>query len=219
MGINALGLSNIKKFMPCDSLLSLSYPDMVMSQDELKTITGFQTTAETDFGRWHGRHHRLPETDEVFRKLGINTIRYVDIVASRGREEIFDLNQPQDFGKYDIVLDCGTTEHCANIWQATINAANAVKPGGVIFHTPPLTMLNHGFYCIQPTFYHDLYTQNNWKIELMIVTNGSNSSEVHPTARFQASSECSIYVIAKRLSAEPLKFPIQNKYLTNSSLS
>jgi hypothetical protein len=219
MGINTLGLSYVKKFSPCESLLSLSYPDMVMSQEELNKITGFQTEKETDFGRWHGRKYRLPDTDEVFTRLGISKIRYVDIVASRGREEIADLNLPQDFGKHDIVLDCGTTEHCANIWQATINAANAVKVGGIIIHTPPLTMINHGFYCVQPTFYYDLYTQNNWRIvAMMIGVNSANFTNVHPIARFEAPSESSIYVVAQRNSGEPIKYPIQSKYLNNSSL-
>lgn len=219
MGISALGLNYIKKYFPCESLLSLSYPDMVMSQEELKQTLGFNTTCETNYGSWHGRNHPLPDTEEVFLKMGVKSTRYVDIVASRGKEEIFDLNYPQCLGAYDIVLDCGTTEHCANIWQATLNAANAVKVGGVIFHTPPLTMLNHGFYCPQPTFYHDLYTQNNWQIEILVaISREGQPTPLQPTLRFNAGSNVSSYIIAKRLDGSCLKFPMQSKYLNNPGL-
>jgi len=218
MGIKALGLTAIKRFTPCDSLLSLSYPDMVMSQDELEGVAGFRTFCETDYGGWHGRKHKLPDTAEVFAKLGVKQTRYVDIAASRGVEDIVDLNAPADLGQHDIVLDCGTTEHCANIWQATVIAANAVKVGGVIVHTPPLTMLNHGFYCPQPTFYFDLYTQNGWRIEAMLLTDGEQFADAPRTARFKAPPEFSVYVIAKRLTDTPLTYPTQTKYLNNPGL-
>jgi hypothetical protein len=218
MGLRAFGLDAIKPYLPAKRVLSLSYPDLVMTQDELEAVTGIRTFAETDFGSWHGRDHKLPETEEAFRKLGTEEFRCVDIVASRGCEEVVDLNEPQELGSFDLVLDPGTTEHCANIWQATVNAANAVKVEGVIFHTPPLTMLNHGFFCPQPTFYHDLYTQNGWAIERMAATDGERFGDVPYTARFQLPPEMSLYVIARRLSPAPLTYPTQTKYLRNPAL-
>ncbi len=219
MGLRAFGLHTLLAYLPAKTVLSLSYPDLVMSQDELEAVAGFRTFCENDSGKWHGVAYKLPETVEAFRKLGTETLRCVDIVASRNVEEIFDLNVPQDFGQYDLVIDPGTTEHCANIWQATVNAANAVKEGGIIFHTPPLTMLNHGFFCPQPTFYHDLYTQNGWAIEKLIVTDGAGQyADVPYTGRFKAPAEWSTYCIARRLSPLPLTFPVQTKYLLNPQL-
>jgi hypothetical protein len=218
MGLKALALHVLKPYLPAKRVLSLSYPDLVMHQDELEAVCGFRTFCENDSGAWHGRTHKLPETIEAFRKLGTEEFRCVDIVASRNVEEIVDLNVPQELGEYDLVLDPGTTEHCANIWQATINAANAVKEGGLIFHTPPITMLNHGFWCPQPTFYHDFYTQNGWAIEKMLVTDGERAGEVPMTTRFTCPPDFVLYVLARRHSTTPLAYPTQTKYLLNPQL-
>ncbi len=218
MGLRAFALYTLKPYLPAKRVLSLSYPDLVMTQDELEAVAGFRTFCENDSGKWHGRDHKLPETVEAFTKLGTETLRCVDIVASRNVEEVVDLNYPVGLGSYDLVLDPGTTEHCANFWQATANAANAVKEGGIIFHTPPLTMLNHGFVCPQPTFYHDFYTQNGWKIEQMIATNGEQAAKIPMTGRFQAPEELSLYVVARRLHVATLVYPTQTKYLLHPAL-
>jgi len=220
MGIRPAALKLIAGFFPAKRVLSLSYPDLVMSQDELEAIVGFRTEKESMCGAWHGRKHPLPETAEAFSRLGVEELRCVDIVASRGIEEIADLNYPQDFGAYDMVLDCGTTEHCANIWQATVNAAQAVKVGKVILHTPPLSMVNHGFWCPQPTFYADLYQQNGWDVLAMMLTDGAHAEELNNwTARFKVPPEVSLYVAARRTHDEPLKYPTQTKYLRNPTLT
>lgn len=218
MGLKALGLALLRDYLPAKRVLSLSYPDLVCTQDELEKVWGIRTFAERDFGEWHGLDHQLPETVEAFAKMGTEVFSCVDIVASRGVEQVFDLNAPHDFGEFDLVLDAGTTEHCANVWQATLNAANAVAVGGVIFHSPPLTMLNHGFYCIQPTFYYDFYTQNGWTLEKMLITNGVMQCEAPRTNRFKVDPEQSLYVIARRMTPGPLKAPTQSKYLKNPAL-
>lgn len=219
MGIRATVLANMIPLFPCESLLSLSYPDMVMSQEELEAITGWRAEKETDFGQWHRRDHPLPDTEEVFSRLGVRTVRYVDIVASRGVEEIVDLNRPCELGQHDVVLDAGTTEHCANIWQATVNAAHAVKPGGFIIHTPPLSMLNHGFYCPQPTFYADLYEQNGWEVVGLYGTDFNEYLNVPYFQRFKCIGGLSLYVIARRRDDRPLNYPTQRKYLKNPRLA
>ncbi len=219
MGLKAFGLSLLKPYLPAERVLSLSYPDLVTTQDELEKVWGIRTFAERGFGKWHGVMHPLPETEEAFSKMGTKEFRCVDIVASRGVEEIWDLNEPQDFGEFDLVLDGGTTEHCANFWQATVNAAHAVKVGGVIFHTPPLTMLNHGFVCPQPTFYVDLYTQNGWSIEKLLISDGVRFCDAPRSGRFTVKAEQSLYVIARRLNPAKLKYPTQGKYLKNPTLS
>ena len=218
MGLKALGLAMLQPYLPAERVLSLSYPDLVCSQDELEAVWGIRTLAERDFGKWHGLDFPLPETVEAFSRKGTKEFRCVDIVASRGVEEVFDLNEPQDFGQYDLVIDAGTTEHCANFWQATANAANAVRIGGVILHTPPLTMLNHGFFCPQPSFYHDLYVQNGWHLKPMLITNGVMQCEAPAMGRFTVEPEMSLYVLAKKLHGAPLRYPTQSKYLKNPAL-
>jgi len=219
MGLRAFGLGMLSAYLPAERVLSLSYPDLLVSQAMLEQIWGVRTFAERDFGKWHGLQHPIPETAEAFARKGTKEFRCVDAVPSRGIEEVCDLNEPQDFGEYDLVIDAGTTEHCANFWQATVNAANAVKVGGVIFHTPPLTMINHGFVCPQPTFYYDTYTQNGWALEKMVLSNGEKWCDSPRINRFNMDPDYSIYVIARRLTDAPMKCPTQSKYLNNPKLA
>lgn len=218
MGLRVSALKLLLPYLPAERVLSLSYPDMVMSQDELQEATGFRTERESDSGRWHGKDHPLPETAEAFRLLGTKEFRCVDIVRSRNVEEIVDLNHPADLGQYDLVLDPGTTEHCFNIGQAIINAANAVKVGGLILHTPPLTMLNHGFYCLMPTLFHDFYGQNGWEVLALQMTNGNESAPAPATKRFSAEPELSLYCLARRTIGGKLIYPTQYKYQVNPLL-
>lgn len=103
-----------------------------------------------------------------------SVVECVDIIAHHGSERIADLSVLQNLGQYDVVLDCGTLEHCANVTNAFINAANAVRVGGHIIHHLPLNMLNHGYWNISPVWYADFYRHNRFKLERLEMTvNGS----------------------------------------------
>lgn len=216
LGIKLSGLSVISKILPTD-ILSLSYPDIVCSAEDVELITGIKVDKFTNNNSWHNKPYPLPETVDLFSKMGFS-LKCVDIVASRDIEEIVDLNYPCDLGQYGLVLDCGTTEHCFNIGQALINAANAVKEGGYIFHTPPVSMLNHGFYNLNPTLFYDFYTQNGWDIKFISGEVNNKWFNVEAVARHTVQSEASLMILAQRLNSNPLKFPIQSKYLHNPNL-
>lgn len=216
MGIKASGLEIISKIPRCD-VLSLSYPDIVCDAETVKSITGITVEHFTDSNTWHQKDYPLPETVELFQKMGFS-IKFVDIVASRGIEEIVDLNQPCELGKYGLVLDCGTTEHCFNIAQAIINAASAVEVGGYIFHTPPVSMVNHGFYNLNPTLFYDFYNQNEWEIQFIAGEVNNKWFEIDAVKRQTIPVEASLMVLAKRLPDSTLNYPIQTKYLANPML-
>jgi len=216
LGIKASGLTIISKIEPTN-VLSLSYPDIVCTPEEAQFITGHKPEKFTENNRWHRKDYPLPETVDLFTKMGFS-LKCVDIVASRGIEEIVDLNQPCDLGEYGLVLDCGTTEHCFNIGQALINAANAVKEGGYIFHTPPVSMMNHGFYNLNPTLFYDFYTQNGWEIQFISGEVNNKWFNIDAVGRARVQQEASLMVLAKRLNKQPLKYPIQSKYLNNPML-
>ena len=93
-----------------------------------------------------------------------STLTCVDIVAHHGTERVVDLSVLQDLGKFDLVLDSGTTEHCANICNAYINAASAVKVGGHIIHEVPINMPNHGYWNISPIWFFDFYEANKFVV-------------------------------------------------------
>jgi hypothetical protein len=198
-------------------VLSLGYPDILSSAADIEQRFGVRPTRFHDAGRWHGVTHPLPDTVELFELLGA-TLECVDIVASRGVERIVDLNQPHDLGAYDLVLDGGTVEHCFNIGPAILNAANAVKPGGHVFHTPPLSMVNHGFYNLNPTLFHDFYTQNGWEVVMLRAADRERTYDIDAVARVRVPSELSVFCVARRLGAAPLRFPTQTKYLRNPDL-
>jgi hypothetical protein len=219
VALNRHALALISPYIRGD-VLSLGYPDLLVTPEECRALLGVVPETFTDFGSWHGVKHRLPETHTVFAALGAR-LRCVDITASRGAEEPVDLNYPVQLGSYDLVIDPGTTEHCFNVGVAIMNAANAVKPGGAIFHGPPLSMVNHGFYNFCPTLLHDFYTQNGWVIEAFGARGNLGNGEpvaLHPTQRFGAAPEAALYCVAVRKNDAPLKFPTQTKYLNNPGL-
>lgn len=210
MALTRDSLEILKPILKNRTVLSLGYPDIVLTPGEVKDLLGVEVTTTTQHGKRHGADKPLAETQEVFKKLGCE-LTCVDIVQDRGCEIVRDLNYPQDFGEFDLVLDPGTIEHCFNIGQAILNAANSVKVGGFIFHSPPLSMVNHGFYNISPTLLHDFYAQNGWVIKHMSVRNKDGLQQFHPTGRFKAPPECSVFMVAKKI-IHSYRFPIQTKY-------
>lgn len=201
-------------------ILSLGYPDLLITAEDVKALFEVTPTKFTDSGGWHKKTHPLPETVEFFSLLG-STIDCVDIHASRGVERVVDLNEKHDFGEYDLVIDAGTIEHCCNVGQALMNAVRAVKVGGRIFHVPPMMMMNHGFYNICPTMLHDFYTQNGWTIEHFSARGKLGEVAFHPTQKFSARAVSDLnswmFFLAKK-NGPDLRWPMQTKYMNHPNL-
>jgi hypothetical protein len=216
-------------------LLSLGYPDILADDAALEAAIGAERArvlpTQRDAGaiaRWHGldgRLTRIVESAAFFDALAIECI-VIDIHASRGGERIVDLNAtlPDDLaGQFDLVLDPGTLEHCFNIGAAIANVARAVTVGGYVCHFSPMTMFNHGFYNLNPTFFHDFYTQNGFEIALLKGCVGDPLSaktfDLPPTGRFaDPPANASLVVVAKRTRAGETIWPMQSKYLGNPDL-
>lgn len=219
MAIAHHALSLIAPHMKGMDVLSLGYPDLLLTDAETEEIFGLRAKSHTNRNTRHSRPDPLPETVDILGRF-CKSFECVDIEKFSGVEKIADLNHPQDLGQFDVVLDPGTTEHCFNIGQALMNAANAVRPGGRILHLSPVTMVNHGFYNLCPTLFHDFYKQNGWKIEHMeiraSVGEGKEASDMingKATERFKAMSETGICVLVQRMTDKWLSFPTQTKYL------
>jgi len=204
-------LKKLEPYIRGKKVLSLGYPDLLASIGEIEKGFGYKPQKFTNANQWHGLKDKLPETLEFFERLE-SKLTVVDFTKDHGMEIIADLNYPQDFGEFDLVIDPGTLEHCFNIGQAFLTAASSVKVGGAIFHISPMTMLNHGFYNLNPTLFHDFYVQNGWEIsEMKIVP--SHMPQVMITKRFDTYVEHTIRVLALRKKDGHLKMPIQTKYL------
>lgn len=208
MGLLKSCLDVITPYLPNAHVLLLGYQDLVLAPSEIAALglSGLQQHPTTGH----------VETRAAFtRKLGAASLMIIDRAEIRGGERVVDLNYPQRLGPFDLVVDSGTIEHCFNPGQALLNAAGAVRVGGRIFHTPPLTMLNHGFYNLCPTLLHDFYTQNGWDIELLtgVERKGRGGRfTVPPVDRFDAPSESVMHCLARRVNDAALKIPVQSKY-------
>jgi hypothetical protein len=212
MALPVHALERLAPYMREAKILSLGYPDLLARAKDIKRLFGYEPTKFNEAAKeWHGLQEAAPDTLELMEAIG-SQMTVVDFTDDRGCEVIADLNEPHVLGKFDLVLDPGTLEHCFNIGQAFLNAANAVKVGGRIFHTSPMSMLNHGFYNLCPTLFHDFYKQNGWELaELLVVP--FREPECRATGRFDTHTEHMLRVMAHRRTDAPLVMPIQTKYL------
>lgn len=210
MALPLHALKVIAPYLKGADVLSLGYPDLIASAKQINTLFGITPTRFTEAHKYHGLKDPLPDSEEVFEKVGAN-LTIIDFKQTRGMERVANLNEPHDLGKFDIVIDPGTLEHCFNIGQAMFNVANAVKLDGRVLHISPMNMMNHGFYNICPTFYHDFYTQNGWTADMTILPVRNMQVDAHK--RFFPYMEFIIRCLAFKETEGPLKFPIQTKYL------
>lgn len=210
MGLPHDALTVIAPYLDGD-VLSLGYPDITATKEQVKKLFNYEPTRFIDLRERHGGEEESPDTEELFEHTG-GKLTVVDCFKERGIEIVADLNYPHDLGKFDLVIDPGTCEHCFNIGQALFNAANAVKVGGRILHISPMNMLNHGFYNLCPTLFADLYSQNNWSVELLAARIETNM-QPHAYQRFHNFYEHTLMVVAMRATDAELKFPTQRKYL------
>lgn len=203
------------------NVLALGYPDILATPEQLKELYGIEIEGKRDDAAWHRRDKLglLPDAYELFKALG-STLECVDINVSRGGEKAVDLNYPARLGQFGLVLDHGTIEHCFNIAQALLNAAQAVRTAGYVVHLTPMNMVNHGFYSVSPTLYNDFYQQNGWRIAGLgaIRLKGGPMVKVPNYQRLALTEEMSVFCIAQKLQHKPLIYPTQFKYLANPDL-
>ena len=208
-------------------MLSLGYPDLLVTEDTLKRVSidvsHLSPIPDTDaVARWHSWTGKIYDTTQVLWALGI-TPTYIDIRQSRGVEEIVDLNQPWErTNQYDLVLDPGTLEHCFNIGQAFANVLKCMRVGGHVVHINPCTMINHGFWNLNPTTYKDFYEQNGGAIVSIKALVGPvfdrKLAELPHTKRISLPQEASLLVVARKQNEVPAIWPTQTKYQINPAL-
>ncbi|NUB46538.1 class I SAM-dependent methyltransferase [Fertoebacter nigrum] len=74
-------------------------------------------------------------TETLLARLGYPPIAALDFTDKEGAAHIHDLNLPVPAelqGRFDIVIDGGTTEHVFHIGQALDNCHALLKPGGLL---------------------------------------------------------------------------------------
>lgn len=145
-----------------------------------------------------------------------SSLHCVDIKRHKGNEIVADINYPQEFGRYDLVLDPGTVEHCFNIGRALINAAKSVRLGGRVIHGSPVSMVNHGYYNLCPMVLRDFYETNGFEVEFVGLYDQKNNricEDLKLFARTEVPAESVVVFIAQcNREQNTFKYPIQDLY-------
>jgi hypothetical protein len=90
-------------------------------------------------------------------------------IAVGYKTRVLDLNReglPDDMvARFDTVLNCGTTEHILNQFNAFKCIHEAVKPGGFMIHKVPMTgHTDHGYFTYTSRFFFDLAAYNKYEL-------------------------------------------------------
>ena len=205
-------------------IASMGYPDIISPEPVVRELLGELKFSMLRFRvdsakicKWHGLEpQNIPDSESFFDLLGAALDVY-DIYPTRGNEILCDLNYPMPQKEaYHFVLDVGTAEHCFNIGQALMNMAGLLREGGYIFHGNPFVSGNHGFYGLNPTLFHDFYSQPGFQLEwVKMKAKGPHPAiDVPRTKRFQVDSgEIDIFAYAKRTEVREITYPMQTKYV------
>ncbi|MBK9946885.1 MAG: hypothetical protein IPP12_06855 [Nitrospira sp.] len=125
-------LSRIISSRHSPHLLFLGYPDLLTDEASwpLQSVTWHDAPKRRNTGRvWagHGRAHiknyPMVETKGLFQSLGCE-VTVADAIRRGNEDVVMDLNHPAPenmCGRFDIIIDPGTLEHCFNIAQAFDN--------------------------------------------------------------------------------------------------
>lgn len=107
----------------------------------------------------------------LFELMGFGDVESLDVSPYEGARLLADLNRPLPAtlaghrGRYQLLVDAGSTEHVFNVPQVLRNYHELLAPGGVVIHILPASnYVDHGFYMFSPTFFHDYYTANRWTL-------------------------------------------------------
>lgn len=207
------------------AIASLGYPDVVFYDPaRLRERLGDKILSvkyREDSAAICERHktavHDIPDAESLFEAVGC-TLDVFDIVQERGTEIVLDLNYPippNACGQFDHVLDVGTLEHCFNAPQALMNMAAMVKVGGFVYHENPFNWGNHGFWNVNPTLFHDFYTDNGFEVVgfAMLPTASAEVYEPPATDRFKWKlGQANLLTVVRRVEEKEFTFPVQTKY-------
>jgi hypothetical protein len=182
--------------------------NLLRQAEELKTLGGTQ--------------QRYGEAKLMYRAL-FDYKSYAAIDLAPGADYCIqqDLNQPFVAAKrYDVCINNGTSEHIfnqANFYQAM---HDHTRQGGSMIHwTPCMGYYDHGFFNVQPGFFHDLARDNDYELLLGSLVTKQKMFELVPHAVNEAMlkanpdlTEALACVVMKKLGDAPFRFPLQRAF-------
>jgi len=104
-----------------------------------------------------------------FTALGFSQVESCDISDWEDPDHVMDLNLPVSVelhGRFDVVLDPGSSLQIFHQPNLLANIHALLKVGGRIIHAgvPSNNHMDLGFYMFSPTFFHDFYSANHYRI-------------------------------------------------------
>ncbi len=225
MALNPLMLERLVELLkPGQAIAALGYPDILYPAHKLREMLGdkvlrlkYRPESREICLRHHLNQQDIPDAESFFEQFGCS-LDVFDIVQERGTEIVLDLNLPvpeNACGQFDYVLDVGTLEHCFNAPQALMNMAAMCKVGGYVMHENPFNWGNHGFWGVNPTLFHDFYSDNGFEVHGFALVDhvGGLVYECPATKRFKfTNKEANVLTFVKKLEEVEFKMPVQSKY-------
>jgi hypothetical protein len=118
------------------------------------------------------------DTRSLFETMGCEFVA-VDATPWGEEDYIIDLNLPIDeamlsaLGKFDLILDPGTVEHCFNIAQVFHSIDQLLDEGGFVFHQLAVAYPNHGLWSMSPIALFAFYHRRQYALGQPYVWSGS----------------------------------------------
>jgi hypothetical protein len=110
------------------------------------------------------------ETLYLSELLDHTPIEYVSFDICPGRKtEIMDLNREKlrwwHKNAFDLILNCGTSEHILNQMNVFKVMHDAAKAGAYIYNQVPTTgRIDHGYFCYHPRLFRELAKANEYEL-------------------------------------------------------
>lgn len=127
------------------------------------------------FDKYNIKHHI--DVDKFLKEIGFKDAIRIDL---NGNNRALKLNLAKDItkdiGKFDLIWDCGTSEHVKNQYYCAKNIYRFCKVGGLILHClPPYkTWGNHGIWRYSIKFFYNLAKECGYKILINEIKNHPN---------------------------------------------
>lgn len=145
---------------------------------------------------------------ELFERVGFE---YLSLDIAQGyNTKIFDLNRQnlsEEFrGKFDLVMNFGTTEHIINQLNCFKVIHEATKGGGYMFHQLPASgFSDHGYFTYTGRFFFDLAGHNEYELVDFFYTKPGNQSDLFAGVRSYSSYFPSLQNYVKNHSLDTLE--------------
>lgn len=140
----------------------------IILKHNIKFIDNFKNEKKTNIKHFTNENADNINSSFFFTLLGSNNVNHLDVSKYENADIILDLNKkvPNKYkNKFDNIIDFGTIEHVYNTPILLFNYIKMLKKNGfLIILTRSSNSIDHGFFSFSPTFFHDFFPINGFKI-------------------------------------------------------